>query len=124
MNKIREAIIEAIPKGTPFRVHEVADKVFPDLLRTDAKGRTFNQGSATVSYYLTRMEGVIVTPGRKKTFLADPEYFKNRIPPVDEEKERRDRKSKTFVENLLVERVPFRVDAKTTIYLKPNDPRL
>jgi hypothetical protein len=57
--EIRARIKEVLPIEQDFKVGDIVDKVFPNLVRYDTEGRTYNRGSAVVARTLRKMPGII-----------------------------------------------------------------
>lgn len=57
-NMPRKFKLEDLPKGD-FHISQIADKFYPQAIRSDSEGRTFNMASSTVSRVLRRMSGIL-----------------------------------------------------------------
>lgn len=69
----KHKIIGAMPIEQNFRAADIADAVFPHLVRSDTEGRTFNRGVGVVGRELRKIRGVQeVSYG---VFYAHSEYF-------------------------------------------------
>ncbi len=73
MSNVTERIIEAMPMERPFRAIDIADDIYPNLVRYDSEGRQFNRGVATVARLLRKIRGVQEKP--YGVFYANIEYF-------------------------------------------------
>lgn len=60
--EIRIRIKETIPIHQDFKIRDIADQVFPNLILSDTDGRTFNRGSAVIARTLRKMPGIIEGP--------------------------------------------------------------
>jgi len=72
-NYWRKRIIEFLPMEKEFRAMEVAEKMYPDLVKSDTEGRTFNRGVGTTARLLRKLKGVQEV--RHGVFYAHKEYF-------------------------------------------------
>jgi len=50
--------ISDLPKGD-FHLSQIADEYYPECVKSDSQGRTYNMASSTISRVLRRMEGVM-----------------------------------------------------------------
>lgn len=67
-------LIDIIPLDREFRATEIVHLAYPESVKSDSEGRTFNRGIAALVRILRKTEGVVEV--ERGLFFAASEFFR------------------------------------------------